>query len=490
VTAPSPKYVVQSNRPFQLSGTTSSSASETHLIPSRRVLCLILGAAPSRGQWLDQRTLAQIALAYHGTQAIEDRAILHLLYRVEADLGRPVTDALFQPILKSAAAGEANSSSISVLLGALNPQYVQDTISSFSSTSKLEPASPVATCQEMLALTPAQVLTSTSKPCYDLTYLLSLLCGLLQESALDLETQVAEQQDFDRLHPDIVAALNVDADAGNYADRGPSNGLTDEDYDEALKHGDLPTRKRAHFAGASVYSKRHRRDEPQRPLIKLKWDVRALIDSQVFAIVVTCLSGTDPALRRAAAIVVGLFYRHVEFSDMREQKQVKLLLDSFRSGITLNNLHVHQRRPETDDVDDDKMDTGEDAAEGIDTGDQPATVFIARVPSAIPAFVIQALNVILHPDNILYPLVNRFLLQRPALDVKVFGNFFFLTFKKKKIFFFFLDGRTSRCFTVCFTRAQTHSSRSASGSSVCWRRRSRYPLIMDSSSVATRWTSS
>ena len=64
----------------------------------------------------------------------------------------------------------------------------------------------------------------------------------------------------------------------------------------------------------------------------------------------------------------------------REAKQVSLLLDVFRAGL--------------------------DVADPL-----------ARLPVPVTLFVAHGLSILLRPEHSLYPLLNRFLLQRPAMDL-------------------------------------------------------------------------
>jgi len=81
----------------------------------------------------------------------------------------------------------------------------------------------------------------------------------------------------------------------------------------------------------------------------------------------------------------------------RETKQITLLLDVFRAGLD----------PEDP---------------------------LARLPVPVTLFVAHALAILLRPEHSLYPLVNRFLLQRPAMDVTDMPMFYGLFYSPEPDF--------------------------------------------------------
>jgi len=59
---------------------------------------------------------------------------------------------------------------------------------------------------------------------------------------------------------------------------------------------------------------------------------------------------------------------------------------------------------------------------------------LARLPVPVTLFVAHALAILLRPEHSLYPLVNRFLLQRPAMDVTDMPMFYGLFYSPEPDF--------------------------------------------------------
>ncbi|CAG8450920.1 8097_t:CDS:10 [Ambispora leptoticha] len=123
-------------------------------------------------------------------------------------------------------------------------------------------------------------------------------------------------------------------------------------------------------------------------------DCRKFIEINALGFVVVALSSSE-STRRAAYYIMDEFYVLLEHTEFREKRQILLLLNSFKNSIT-------ERKNE---------------------GKQ-----LQRIPTIITVFVAHALNVLLNPAHFMYPMINKFLLQRPVLDLEdipLFYNLFY-----------------------------------------------------------------
>ncbi|XP_048577840.1 nucleolar pre-ribosomal-associated protein 1 isoform X2 [Nematostella vectensis] len=116
-------------------------------------------------------------------------------------------------------------------------------------------------------------------------------------------------------------------------------------------------------------------------------DGRKFIECGGLGFTLAAMSSRDERMRRAAGQVLMRYLAHVEGAGFRERKQIQLLLECFRDGLT-------------------------DAC--------------ARVPCVVTRFVARASHVLLRPDHSFYMLINSFLLSRPAIDPREIPMFYTL----------------------------------------------------------------
>ncbi|KAI9205645.1 ribosome 60S biogenesis N-terminal-domain-containing protein [Polychytrium aggregatum] len=128
-----------------------------------------------------------------------------------------------------------------------------------------------------------------------------------------------------------------------------------------------------------------------------KLDLKRLIEVNCLGLAVVALSAEDTETREAGYFVVDKAYQLIESSPSKEHNQVMLLLESLKNAIT--------------------------------DRDSPQ-----RVPSIVALFVAQALMVVMKPENSLYPLINRFLLQRPTIDLEDVPMFYSLFYSHSSEF--------------------------------------------------------
>lgn len=118
-------------------------------------------------------------------------------------------------------------------------------------------------------------------------------------------------------------------------------------------------------------------------------DVRRLVESNLLGLAVMSLSSEKRSMRKAGYFILDIAYKMLYEANFKERNQILLILEGLKNAITV-------RRDE----------------EMVDDSTQ-------RVPSVIALFIAQGLMVALRPENEIYPLVNRFFLQRPIVDVEV-----------------------------------------------------------------------
>jgi hypothetical protein len=118
-------------------------------------------------------------------------------------------------------------------------------------------------------------------------------------------------------------------------------------------------------------------------------DLRAFVEVGALSYIVMGLASATERIRSQAYSLAGCVLATLELSDLRERRQVQLALTALRDAITAPNL--------------------------------PITPCVA-------VFIGRAVRIALHPENApMYPLINKFLLQRPMLDaedVPLFYNLF------------------------------------------------------------------
>ncbi|KAJ3294460.1 hypothetical protein HK104_003568 [Borealophlyctis nickersoniae] len=113
-------------------------------------------------------------------------------------------------------------------------------------------------------------------------------------------------------------------------------------------------------------------------------DIRRAIETNAIGLAVMSLSSQDPHMRNAGYFILDRATAMIAASDIKEHYQIMLLLDGLRNAVTERN---HK---------------------GVSQ----------RIPSVIALFAAQGLMVLLKPESDMYPLINRFLLQRPIIDLE------------------------------------------------------------------------
>ncbi|CAG8444868.1 16777_t:CDS:10 [Acaulospora colombiana] len=121
-------------------------------------------------------------------------------------------------------------------------------------------------------------------------------------------------------------------------------------------------------------------------------DCRKLIEINALGFIVVSLSSTVEDVRKAGYYLMDEFYVLLENANFREKKQVLLLLNSLKNSIV-------ERRD----------------------GKPPQ-----RLPTIITVFFAHALNIFTNPAHFMYPLINKFLLQRPLIDLEDIPMFYSL----------------------------------------------------------------
>ena len=129
------------------------------------------------------------------------------------------------------------------------------------------------------------------------------------------------------------------------------------------------------------------------------FDVRRIVESNILGLAMMSLSSADVNIRRAAYCALDWAYQAIQQGDFKEQKQVLLLLDGVRNSIV--------NRPD---------EWSENVVDGVkENPDKEAQ----RIPSVVALFAAQAFMVLLKPESDMFISVNRFLLQRPVVDLAV-----------------------------------------------------------------------
>ncbi|CAG8618200.1 725_t:CDS:10 [Paraglomus brasilianum] len=112
-------------------------------------------------------------------------------------------------------------------------------------------------------------------------------------------------------------------------------------------------------------------------------DCRRFIEVNALGLVIVSLSSNRDNVRRAAYYLLDEFYVLLERAIFREKKQILLLLNSLKNAIT--------------------------ERESIESPQ--------RIPTIITVFVAHSLTIFLNPAHSMYPQINKFLLQRPIIDL-------------------------------------------------------------------------
>jgi hypothetical protein len=108
-----------------------------------------------------------------------------------------------------------------------------------------------------------------------------------------------------------------------------------------------------------------------------RFDLTKFIESNWLGLVVMSLSSNDIAMRKAGYFVMDHTLGLLEASNLRQKRQILLILNSLKIAIT--------------DWDTPQM-----------------------IPSIIALFVAQGLSIFMKPEHFMYPLINQFLLKRPG----------------------------------------------------------------------------
>ncbi|KAI8321725.1 hypothetical protein GQ54DRAFT_297833 [Martensiomyces pterosporus] len=116
---------------------------------------------------------------------------------------------------------------------------------------------------------------------------------------------------------------------------------------------------------------------------KLPFDFRKLFESNAVGLALAALSSADPRLRKLAYYILdGLYPLLARAERLGGQRQYLLLFDSLRNAIT----------------------------------DRSESEF-PRIPFTTTLFVATSINVMMHPDHVMFGEVNRLLLSRPYLKL-------------------------------------------------------------------------
>ncbi|XP_078617569.1 nucleolar pre-ribosomal-associated protein 1-like [Branchiostoma floridae x Branchiostoma japonicum] len=118
-------------------------------------------------------------------------------------------------------------------------------------------------------------------------------------------------------------------------------------------------------------------------------DCRKFVESHCLGFVLAGLASNDADMRAASYYVLSLFYQHLEGARFAEKRQLLYLLQCLQNGIHRPNL---------------------------------------QVPNILTLFLARTVQLLLQPDEHMYPLVCRYLLVRPDLDLKAIPEFHILFF--------------------------------------------------------------
>ncbi|KAI8826758.1 ribosome 60S biogenesis N-terminal-domain-containing protein [Fimicolochytrium jonesii] len=119
-------------------------------------------------------------------------------------------------------------------------------------------------------------------------------------------------------------------------------------------------------------------------------DPRQLVESNVIGLAVMALSSLNDSTRRAGYFILDYAYEVLFNAEIKERNQVILVLDGLRNAIINRADLLNEAKP------------GE----------------TQRIPGIVTLFVAQGLMVLLKPENEMFPLINRFFLQRPIMDLE------------------------------------------------------------------------
>jgi hypothetical protein len=112
-------------------------------------------------------------------------------------------------------------------------------------------------------------------------------------------------------------------------------------------------------------------------------DAHRVIESNVIGLVIVGLSNESLRVRKTAHFVLSEFFTLLLESDIKERNQALLLLEMLRNAIVPTDEDTHP-----------------------------------IIPSLVTMFFAHAVSILIKPESFLYPLVNKFTLQRPLIDLE------------------------------------------------------------------------
>ncbi|XP_078699262.1 nucleolar pre-ribosomal-associated protein 1-like isoform X2 [Branchiostoma floridae x Branchiostoma belcheri] len=118
-------------------------------------------------------------------------------------------------------------------------------------------------------------------------------------------------------------------------------------------------------------------------------DCRRFVEGHCLGFVLAGLASNDADMRAASYHVLSLFYQHLEGARFAEKRQLLYLLQCLQNGIHRPNL---------------------------------------QIPNILTLFLARTSQLLLQPEEHMYPLVCRYLLVRPDLDLKAIPEFHILFF--------------------------------------------------------------
>jgi hypothetical protein len=112
-------------------------------------------------------------------------------------------------------------------------------------------------------------------------------------------------------------------------------------------------------------------------------DAHRMIESNIIGLAMVSLSHESLKVRKTAHFVLAEFFTLLLESDIKERNQTLLLLEMLRNAIVPTDQDSHP-----------------------------------IIPSLITMFFAHAISILIKPESFLYPLVNKFTLQRPIIDLE------------------------------------------------------------------------
>ena len=123
-------------------------------------------------------------------------------------------------------------------------------------------------------------------------------------------------------------------------------------------------------------------------------DVHRMLECNVVGMAVMSLSSPVLETRKTANHILSMFYELLLETSLKEKNQVLLLLDALRNAIVEE---------------------------------------FAQVPKIMTSFVAQGLMILMKPESEMYPIINRFILQRAILDLKDIPLFYELFYSPDSV---------------------------------------------------------